>query len=209
MSTLDPAADAAVEASITVADEIEVAGDKTPTSGPDLDLDLNLQFDFDLLEPAGPGNSQQEQRQQSRDDQGQSPDVREDDHHNASVSQPGGDHVQGRGHGNAHANANDDSTEARKSAQPRRVSHVSSAQGSGNDSDHRGDHGTFLLFLFSLFSSFLSLVLYPLTLLRQMALAGLIISHHYLLLLFLTRSTSFPSYYPDRKRSLLQEGCAV
>lgn len=141
MSTFERTTDAAVEASITVADEIEVAGDRTPTSDPDLDLDLDLEFDFDLLEPAGPGNPQQEQRQQSQDDQGQSPDVREGDHRNASVSLPGA-HVNGREHGNAHVN--DDGNNGTKPSRTRRVSHVSSAQGSGNDSDPRGDHGTFI-----------------------------------------------------------------
>lgn len=145
MSTFDPTADAAVEASITVADEIEVAGDRTPPSDPDLDLELD--FDLDLLEPAGPGNPQQEQRQQSQDDQGQSPDVREGDHHNANVSLPG-TNVNGRQHRNAHAN--EDSTSGAKSSQARRVSHVSSAQGSGNDSDHRGDHGTFIVFSYTI-----------------------------------------------------------
>lgn len=149
MSTYGPAADAAFEASITVADEIEVAGDRTPTSDPDLDLDLNLdlELDFDLLEPAGPGNPQREQRQQSQDDQGQSPDVRAGDHHNANASQPAA-YVNGRGQPNGHAN--EDGTHGRKQSQARRVSLVSSAQGSGNDSDQRGEHGTFIIVSYTL-----------------------------------------------------------
>lgn len=141
MSTSGPAADAAFEASVTVADEIEVAGDRTPTPDPELDLDLDLELDLDLLEPAGPGNPQQEQRQQSQDDhQGQGPDVREGHHHhNANGSRPLSN-VDGRASGNGDVN------NGRKRSQTRRVSHASSPHGSGNDSDQRGDHGMFSIF---------------------------------------------------------------
>lgn len=61
MSTSDNEAAAAFEASISVADDVEVAGDRIPKLDPALDSDLDL----DLLEPARPGSPQQEQHQQS------------------------------------------------------------------------------------------------------------------------------------------------
>lgn len=135
MSTSDSAADAAFEASIIVADEIEVAGDKTPKSDPEGNLDLDL----NLLEPAGPGSPHQEQHQQSRDHQGQGLglSVHQGEQHDvAAVNGVGqGDgtgNENGPGKANGHGNAN-----GRKKSHSRQGSNGSSA----NDSDPHRNHG--------------------------------------------------------------------
>lgn len=134
MSASDAAADAAFEASIIVADEIEVVGDGTPTSEPDVDLD----FDVDLLEPAGPGSPQQEQHQQSHDHQGQGiglvPNVQQDEQRDATAVN---DFGQGDGTGNENGNGNGIGHESgRKKSRSSRGSHGSDA----NDSDPHGNH---------------------------------------------------------------------
>lgn len=124
MSTSDAAADAALEASITVGDEIEVAWDSTPIFSPGQNLHLDRDLDLDRLEPARPGNPQHEQRQESQLRQGQS---LHDHQHDATVTQG-----NENGHGNTIEDIHQNPT---KRSRSRQASFVSST----NSSDHRGN----------------------------------------------------------------------
>lgn len=124
------ASDAAWEASVNVAEEIEVAGDGTPDPDLDLDIDLDLDLGLDLdhLEPAGPGNAQHEQHQESEESQ---------------EAQRLGQQTQG---------GDKDSGDREDSHGPVALNgHGVSGSGSSHENDEHRGHGTFT----SLFHSFL------------------------------------------------------
>lgn len=108
MSVPTPAPDAAYEIAVNVADEIEVAGDRTPDPDGDLDLDndddpdqpqeqrdlepehqpdLDLDVESEVPEPAGPGNAQHERPLQSHEPQGQTRQDTEDSQAEGATSQ--------------------------------------------------------------------------------------------------------------------------
>lgn len=128
MPTSRSASDAAWEASVNVAEEIEVAGDGTPDPDLDLDIDLDLGLDLDRLEPAGPGNAQREQHEQH------------EQHEQPQESQ------EAQGLGQQTQGGDKDSGDRDASHGPAALNgHSVAGNGNSHENDEHRGHGTFTL----------------------------------------------------------------
>lgn len=136
------------EASVNVADEIEVAGDRTPdpaSDDVDVDVDVNIGLgqDQDHLEPAGPGSAQDELPQEGQQHLELAPEPQVDTTTSTSTGDRGAAGVEddqgvrggdeSRGEPSSIANNGNDTGSANGAG---------SANGRDHDNDDHKDHGT-------------------------------------------------------------------
>lgn len=151
-SSRSPAPDEVWDALVNVADEIEVAGDRTPDPDDHIDVDVGLDLDLDLnLDHLGPTlatSAQPEQPPESQQLQTDGGSGREREGQEGSGNVNRGeapDATNGNGTGN---------TSGRRNC---RANSQDSRTGSGNGKDHEHDehrdHGTLKVFLSALLSS--------------------------------------------------------